>query len=83
MSLVYEIRPREDRRGVNLISDRLPYGALWYGEPNAVENAASYAVFNAGSEPAEIRIVDPDGTLVETQTNTPRQGQGPNTIGRL
>ena len=83
MSLLYEIRPREDRRGVNLISARLPYGALWYGEPNAVENAASYAVFNAGSEPAEIRIVDPGGTIVETHSYTPEQAEGPNTIGRL
>ena len=48
MSLVYEIRPREDRRGVNLIFDGLPYGVLLCGESNAVENAASYAIFNAG-----------------------------------
>jgi hypothetical protein len=27
---VYEIRPRKDRRGVDLISDALPFGALWY-----------------------------------------------------
>jgi hypothetical protein len=83
MSLVYEIRPGEDRRGVNLISHRLRYGALWYGEPNAVENTASYAVFNAGSEPAEVRILDPGGMLVETRTYTPKQGQDLNTIGRL
>jgi hypothetical protein len=51
MSLKYEIRPREDRRGVDLSCENL----LWYGEPNAVENAARYAVFNAGSEPAEIK----------------------------
>jgi hypothetical protein len=29
----YEIRPRKDHRGVNLISDAQPYGRLWYGEP--------------------------------------------------
>jgi hypothetical protein len=28
----YEIRPRKDRRGVDLISDALPFGRLWYGE---------------------------------------------------
>ncbi len=28
---VYEVRPRKDKRGVNLISDALPVGRLWYG----------------------------------------------------
>jgi hypothetical protein len=32
-------------RGVNLISDALPFGRLWYGEPNAVANAICYAKF--------------------------------------
>jgi len=32
---VYEVRPRKDHRGVDLISDALPFGRLWYGEPNA------------------------------------------------
>ena len=32
---VYEIRPRKDKRGVDLISDALPFG-LCYGEPNAI-----------------------------------------------
>jgi len=32
---IYEVRPRMDRRGVDLISDALPFGRLWYGEPNA------------------------------------------------
>jgi hypothetical protein len=27
------------RRGVDLISDALPFGRLWYGEPNAASNA--------------------------------------------
>jgi hypothetical protein len=31
---VYEVRPRKDKRGVDLISDALPFGRLWYGEPN-------------------------------------------------
>jgi ketosteroid isomerase-like protein len=31
----YSIRPRKDKRGVDLISDALPFGRLWYGEPNA------------------------------------------------
>ncbi len=32
----YEVRPRKDKRGVDLISDVLPFGRLWYGEPNAI-----------------------------------------------
>jgi hypothetical protein len=36
---VYEVRPRKDHRGFDLISDRLPFGRLWYGKPNAVSNA--------------------------------------------
>ena len=35
---VYAIRPRKDHRGVDLISDALPFGRLWYGEPNAVSH---------------------------------------------
>jgi len=35
----YEVRPRKDHRGVNLISDALPFGRLWYAELNAVSNA--------------------------------------------
>ena len=34
---VYEVRPRKDHRVVDLVSDALPFGRLWYAEPNAVE----------------------------------------------
>jgi hypothetical protein len=40
---VYEVRPREDKRGVDLISDVLPFGRLWYDEPNAVSSAKFYS----------------------------------------
>jgi hypothetical protein len=33
---IYEVRPRKDKRGVDLISDALPFAALWYGGPDAV-----------------------------------------------
>ena len=36
---VYEVRPRKDHRGVDLISEALPFGRLWYGEPDAISNA--------------------------------------------
>ena len=43
---IYEVRPRRDKRGFDLISDALPFGRLWYGDPNAVTNALSYAKFS-------------------------------------
>jgi hypothetical protein len=58
----YEIRPRKDRRGVDLISDALPFGGLWYGEPNAVGNAK----FFSRSHDAVIRIYDEAGNVIET-----------------
>jgi hypothetical protein len=36
---VYEVCPCRDRRGVDLISGGLPFGRLWYGEPNAASDA--------------------------------------------
>jgi hypothetical protein len=27
---LYEVRPRKDRRGLDLISDALAFGRLWY-----------------------------------------------------
>jgi hypothetical protein len=30
---VYEVRPRHDRGGYDLISDALPFARLWYSEP--------------------------------------------------
>ncbi|HWN24829.1 MAG TPA: hypothetical protein VNN16_06950 [Candidatus Sulfotelmatobacter sp.] len=30
---LYEVRPRKDKRGVDPISDVLPFGRLWYDEP--------------------------------------------------
>jgi hypothetical protein len=41
---IYEVRPCKDRRGVDLISDALPFGRLWYGGPNAASNAIGYAI---------------------------------------
>jgi hypothetical protein len=34
---------RKDHRGVDLISDALPFARLWYGEPNAISNRVDYA----------------------------------------
>jgi hypothetical protein len=63
---VYEVRPRKDRRGVDLISDALPFGRLWYGEPNASGNAVGYAKFRSRSHDAVIRVSDDAGNVIET-----------------
>jgi len=46
---LYELRPRKDHHGVDLISDALPFGRLWYGEPNAINNAIGYALHSSRS----------------------------------
>ena len=33
---IYEVRPRNDHRGVDLISDALPFGRLWCSKPNSI-----------------------------------------------
>jgi hypothetical protein len=63
---VYEVRPRKDHRGVDLISDALPFGRLWYGEPNAVSNAVDYAKHRSRSCRAVIRVYDEAGNGIET-----------------
>ena len=63
---LYEARPRKDHRGVDLISDALPFGRLWYGEPNAVSNAVDYAKFRSRSYDAVIRVYDEGDNVIET-----------------
>jgi hypothetical protein len=63
---VYEVRPRKDKRGVNLISDVLPFGRLWYGEPDAIHNAVGYAKFYSRSHHAVIRVYDDAGNVIDT-----------------
>ena len=63
---VYEVHPRKDKRGVDLISDALPFGRLWHGEPNAVANAIGYAMHSSRSHDAMIRVYDDAGNVVET-----------------
>jgi hypothetical protein len=55
----YEVRPRKDRRGFDLISDALPFGRLWYAEP---DDAIGYAKLRSRSHHAVIRVYDESGT---------------------
>ena len=63
---VYEVRPRKDHRGVDLISDALPFGRLWYGEPNAASKAIGYAKCFSRSHDSVIRVYDEAGNVIET-----------------
>ena len=60
---VYEVRPRKDRRGVDLISDALPFGGLWYEDASA---AVDYAKHRSRSHDAVIRVYDGAGNVIET-----------------
>jgi hypothetical protein len=50
----YEVRPRKDHRGFDLISDALPFGRLWYARPNAVANVIGYATRDPASSLSQI-----------------------------
>jgi hypothetical protein len=62
---IYEVRPRKDKRGVDLISDVLPFGRLWYAGPDAVANAIDYAKFRSRSYDAVIRVYDETRNVIE------------------
>ena len=59
----YEVRPREDHHGVDLISHMLPFGRLLYLE---VREAVAYAKFYSRSQNTVIRVYDAAGNVIET-----------------
>jgi len=61
---LYEVCPRDDKRGVDLVSDVLPFGELWYDTP---DNAIGYAMHSSRSHDAVIRVYDAHGNVIETQ----------------
>jgi hypothetical protein len=63
LSHVYEVRPPKDKRGFDLISDVLPFDALWYTK---VDHAVGYAQFGSRSRDAVIRVYDEAGNVIET-----------------
>jgi len=63
---IYEVRPCKDHRGVDLISDALPFGRLWYGGAGAASNAVGYAKHRSRSNDAVIRVYDDAGKVIET-----------------
>ena len=67
---VYDVRPRADHGGVDLISDMLPFGPLWYAGPNAISNAIKCAKFSSRSHDAVIRVFDGAGNVIQTHKQT-------------
>ena len=68
--LLYEVRPRKDHRGGDLISDALPFGRLWYAELNAVSHAIGYAKRRSRLCNAVIRVYDEAGNVIATHEHT-------------
>jgi hypothetical protein len=66
------VRAREDKR--DLLSDGLPFGRLWYGEPNAISDEIGYAKFYGRSYDAVIRVYDEGATGVR-RTSSPARSQ--------
>jgi hypothetical protein len=65
---VYEIRPREERDGFDLIVDRLQDGPIWYAGPDAVRRAVAYAKYRSRSRShrAIIHVFYEAGNVVKT-----------------
>ena len=63
MRHVYEVRPRKEKRGFDLISDALPFGRLWYTKP---DHAIGYAQFRSRSHDAVIRVYDEGSNVIQT-----------------
>jgi hypothetical protein len=59
---VYEVRPRKDRRGFDLISDALPFGRLWYLK---VSDAIGYAEHRSRTHDVVISVYDETGNVIE------------------
>jgi len=64
----YEVRPRKDRDGFDLISKLFRYGPIWYAGPDAIRNAIAYAKYcsHSRSQRAVIRVLDDSGAVVQT-----------------
>jgi hypothetical protein len=63
---VYEVHPRTDKRGVDLISDALRFGALWFAGANAINNAIRFAKHRSRSHKAVIWVYDDAGNVIAT-----------------
>jgi len=64
---LYEVRPRKDSEGIDLVSELFRYGPIWYAGPDAVRNAIAYAKYrsHSRSQRAIIRVFDDSGAVVQ------------------
>jgi hypothetical protein len=60
---VYEIRPRADKHGVDLVGDALPYSPMWYRGPKAITDAVDHAKFFSRSHDVVIHVHDAAGNV--------------------
>lgn len=58
---VYEVRPRKDHRGFDLISDALPFGGLYL----KISDAIDYAKRRSRSHDAVMHVYDEGGKEIE------------------
>ena len=65
---LYEVRPRKNRDGFDLVSELFRYGPIWYAGPDAVRNAVAYAKYRSlsRSQRAKIRELDDFGAVIQT-----------------
>jgi hypothetical protein len=61
-SHIYEVRPRKDHRGFDLISDPLAFGRLWYLK---AADAIDYARHRSRAHDAVIHVYDAAGKLID------------------
>jgi hypothetical protein len=63
----YEVRPRKDRDGFDLINKLFRYGPIWYAGPDAIRKAIAYAKYrsHSRSQRAVIRVLDDSGAVVQ------------------
>jgi hypothetical protein len=64
---LYEVRPRQDKNGFDLISDLFRYGPIWYAGPDAIRYAVAYAKYRSRSrsQRAIIRVLDDSGAVIQ------------------
>ena len=62
------LAPRADRRGVDLISDALPFGGLWYTKPD--DAIVGTPKFLSRSHDAVINVCDGAPNVIETREHT-------------
>ena len=62
----YEVRPRKDQRGVDLISEALPFGRLWYDGRERCQQRNRLRQPIQSLTDAVIRVYDEAGNVIET-----------------